>query len=125
MSESKVNVTRDGDDPSWDGTDAAHPAWWRGNDAGVDGAVMVIEKVLSGEEPRGFVNHKRLQQLRLRVAALVSDKLLQSLENDPVWQVAGTPRAYDHGPCTDDVQMALDEAKRRVIALVQEHRSGK
>lgn len=37
------------DDPECDGTDAAHPAWWRGNEAGVEGAVREMSRVLSGE----------------------------------------------------------------------------
>ncbi|MFW6056852.1 MAG: hypothetical protein ACOC9B_06050 [Chloroflexota bacterium] len=37
------------DDTQWDGTDAAHPAWWRGNDAGVQGTLDRIEQVLDGK----------------------------------------------------------------------------
>lgn len=32
----------------WDGTDAAHPAWWRGEEAGVRGACMRVEEALRG-----------------------------------------------------------------------------
>lgn len=37
------------DDPDFDGTDAAHPAWWRGNDRGVEAMCEIIEKTMRGE----------------------------------------------------------------------------
>lgn len=33
------------DDPEADGTDAAHPAWWRGNDAGCKGALALVARL--------------------------------------------------------------------------------
>lgn len=33
------------DDPEADGTDAAHPAWWRGNDAGCRGALSLVARL--------------------------------------------------------------------------------
>lgn len=35
------------DDPHWDGTDGAHPAWWRGNDAGFAAAWRDLAKILA------------------------------------------------------------------------------
>lgn len=35
------------DDDHFDGTDGAHPAWWRGYDAGCEGAGMDVERILS------------------------------------------------------------------------------
>jgi len=37
------------DDPQWDATDAAHPAWWRGEDYGACQAAKLIADVLSGK----------------------------------------------------------------------------
>jgi len=37
------------DDPQWDGTDAAHPAWWRGEKYGAWEATRLIADVLSGK----------------------------------------------------------------------------
>ena len=56
-------------DPHWDGTDGACPAWWRGQDVGVDGACMRVEEALAGDA-RGTCS-KRLQAVRERVAELV------------------------------------------------------
>lgn len=30
------------DNPFWDCTDAAHPAWWRGNDSGCDMTIKMV-----------------------------------------------------------------------------------
>ena len=58
-------------DPKLDGTDLAHPAWWRGNDAGLDGAVYQINKILdlieAGEEHNGKFNSQKLNMLRDRL----------------------------------------------------------
>lgn len=34
------------DNPFWDGTDAAHPAWWRGSDYGYFMAMKLFKKKL-------------------------------------------------------------------------------
>lgn len=36
------------DVPDFDGTDAAHPAWWRGQSDGVDGVVRLMKEALNG-----------------------------------------------------------------------------
>lgn len=38
------------DNPAWDGTDAAHPAWWRGQDWGVQATIQRLRAVLRGED---------------------------------------------------------------------------
>lgn len=40
------------DDPEFDATDAAHPAWWRGNDYGVLQTVSVINKIIDDLESK-------------------------------------------------------------------------
>lgn len=42
------------DNPENDATDFAHPAWWRGNDAGVFTLCTLINKILDGEDLAGF-----------------------------------------------------------------------
>ena len=39
------------DYPELDGTDGAHPAWWRGHDNGVESVVQIIDRLLD-EPPR-------------------------------------------------------------------------
>lgn len=56
------------DDPSLDGTDGAHPAWWRGQDAGVDGAAAVLEKVTADLLPTP--NERRLRRQCVRMHKL-------------------------------------------------------
>jgi hypothetical protein len=56
------------DDPELDATDGAHPAWWRGNDAGVAGACRVLAAVLDGSDGgSGVVGFEPLEMLRGRL----------------------------------------------------------
>ena len=57
------------DNPEYDGTDFAHPAWWRGHQAGFDAAMPLIERALT-EKPAGKIGNARWQTLRERVYAL-------------------------------------------------------
>jgi len=60
------------DDPELDGTDAAHPAYWRGQDDGVRGVVMRIQRILDGQDDgSGVLGHEDLEKVRRRVLELV------------------------------------------------------
>lgn len=59
------------DDPQWDATDGAHPAWWRGEDYGVTEACRMILEVINGKPAGpGRSSHELFQTTRERVAAL-------------------------------------------------------
>ena len=61
-----------GDDPLWDGTDAAHPAWWRGNDAGVLATVRIVNEILDGKRSGpAHYGSPELTDLHRRLLALV------------------------------------------------------
>ena len=64
-----VNVIAPVDYPEFDGTDCAHPAWWRGNDAGVLAAARLIAQALNGETEFNMPS-KELTDVCRRVAAL-------------------------------------------------------
>jgi hypothetical protein len=59
------------DNPEWDGTDLAHPAWWRGCDSGADSTIFVIHQILddieSGKEIVGTFGSQKLNMLRDRL----------------------------------------------------------
>lgn len=59
------------DCPEWDGTDLAHPAWWRGCDAGADSTIHIIHEILDnvekGIEPTGHFGSSKLDMLRERL----------------------------------------------------------
>lgn len=59
------------DQPQWDSTDAAHPAWWRGNDRGVEATVEALNRVLD-EGKAGTFASPALEKLAQRVASLSS-----------------------------------------------------
>ena len=59
------------DNPELDGTDFAHPAYWRGHDAAIAGICFRINKILDGyDDGRGVSNEpweatrRRLLELR-------------------------------------------------------------
>jgi hypothetical protein len=52
-----------------DGTDAAHPAWWRGQDHGVHSLCQHINEILDGKEPTG-VSREPWESTRKNLAAL-------------------------------------------------------
>jgi len=59
------------DNPEHDGTDLAHPAWWRGCDSGADNTVVVIHQMLddieAGKEKAGTFGSQKLNMLRDRL----------------------------------------------------------
>ena len=54
------------DNEELDGTDAAHPAWWRGQDYGAVSICRALTEVLDGKEPSGTCTEP-FETLRRRV----------------------------------------------------------
>lgn len=60
------------DNAAWDATDAAHPAWWRGQEHGVRSACRRMAQVLDGQDDGGgVISGRELEALRRRLLALV------------------------------------------------------
>ncbi len=60
-----VPGTRDLDDPELDGTDFAHPAWWRGSDEAVAHVVRQLQSAIDGEDTgAGTLGHPGLEAIR-------------------------------------------------------------
>jgi hypothetical protein len=66
--EAKANVLKD--DPEWDGTDGAHPAWWRGHDHAVAVICQNLCQILDGAPFAGVCNEP-WESVRKRLAELV------------------------------------------------------
>lgn len=60
------------DNEELDGTDAAHPAWWRGNDAGVSQVCAKINAILDGADVFGTASEP-WESTRRRVAEARKD----------------------------------------------------
>jgi hypothetical protein len=69
LSRVRAEAIKEADNPDWDSTDAAHPAWWRGNDAGVEAVVKIVSGILDGDKP-GTHGSKTLTALVHRIARL-------------------------------------------------------
>ena len=63
------------DNPDNDCTELAHPAWFRGQAAGIDGVIYSLNKdidnALEGKEFVGVCTHKKLQELRERIHSII------------------------------------------------------
>ena len=77
------------DDPELDGTPLAHPAYYRGQDSGVNGACRKIQEVLEGKPIQGTLSHSELDNIRHIIQELMSrsarlDQLEKILHEQPV-----------------------------------------
>lgn len=61
------------DDDETDGTPLAHPAYWRGEAAGVWGVISALTDILDGK-PRGTFGDSRLEALAVRIEALAAGR---------------------------------------------------
>lgn len=81
--------------PELDGTDAAHPAWWRGYDYGVASICRALAEVLDGKEPTGTCAEP-LESLRRRVWEAREDgKRLEWLESHNIIPMPITSRSVE------------------------------
>lgn len=55
------------DDPEFDATDGAHPAWWRGHDHTSNVFCALVTKILDGKDDGGGFNHEPWHTLRRRL----------------------------------------------------------
>lgn len=62
------------DNPEWDATDAAHPAWWRGEEYGACQAARLITDVLSGKDVGKGAMHPIPGEMRDSVLALKKER---------------------------------------------------
>lgn len=58
------------DDPDFDGTDGAHPAWWRGCEHGVRTTAKIMQTWLNREDHRGVYGWSTLNDLRQQILAM-------------------------------------------------------
>lgn len=59
------------DDPEDDGTDYAHPAYWRGSEAGVRGATMRMRQAAEGhDDGSGVIGSPELEKVRRMILDL-------------------------------------------------------
>ena len=69
----KVAAVKD-DDPEMDATDWAHPAWWRGNERGVEQAANIALNLLHGMRHTGVYGGAELEQMVKEIVALRDER---------------------------------------------------
>ena len=71
------------DDPVFDATDAAHPAWWRGEKYGSQQAARKVRKILDGgDDGTGMSSDPDLEKIRRDILALKADNERLKRERD-------------------------------------------
>ncbi len=109
------------DDPDADATDAAHPAWWRGNDAGVAVTVARLTDILDGKDDgEGVIGYAPLEALRRRLLVLAakpdaSDAYTSARVLLKLREIQSRPD-YSGGDEADCIAAALAEARAAGVA---------
>lgn len=94
------------DDEELDGTDFAHPAYWRGQDKVVQLFIKKVEKILNGKDDgSGVTNPKEFERLRRRM-----------LQTPPDWMQP----SYHHG-----FEKGYDKAMKETVKMVENILDGK
>jgi hypothetical protein len=75
------------DDQEMDGTDFAHPAWWRGHDAACKGICKGINEILDGTKDNVGTSTEPWQSLRQRLYDIrtllgVAERIVGQVEYD-------------------------------------------
>lgn len=61
-------------DPELDGTDFAHPAWWRGHNNGSLGMIAAVTRILDGKDDGKGVANEPWQSVRTRLREALRDR---------------------------------------------------
>jgi hypothetical protein len=82
------------DVPECDGTDAAHPAWWRGHEQAVASLCQLINQILDGKKRGNGIASEPWESTRNRLHDLFIsvNKIHDSLSNRPPKPIPPTPR---------------------------------
>src|SRR5271169_1645376 len=79
------------DNPEMDGTDFAHPAWWRGQDRALLGFVNEVNRILDGTEDLSGTCNEPWQSLRERLFDIrrllsIAAHVIANINYDPTSQ---------------------------------------
>lgn len=100
------------DNPELDGTDGAHPAWWRGDEHGTEMVMREVNKWLDGAPVKGSYGSQRLNEMRERVSDLrgALNLLWEEVNDEERCAQERAPGVYRHQvsePCRGAVLRAL------------------
>lgn len=105
------------DYPVNDATDAAHPAWWRGNDMGVASATRRIQKTLDGKDDgSGVIACPELEKARRDVLEL---RRLLEVAMKALTFIKFAARNENHDLATELIFKTVNEALAQLDAPKQ------
>jgi hypothetical protein len=109
--------TSDPADPHWDGTDGAHPAWWRGQAAGIETACREIDRILA--DPMRVLSSsgkasEPWQSTRIKIASVAVNLGCVAADRDSKAQALEYVRQR-----RDELDLELREAKRALAVFAE------
>lgn len=112
--------TGDPDDPHWDGTDFAHPAWWRAHDHTVKMLCQHINAVLDdpGRADRGH-GASPWHETRQRIANMVRDGNRVARKVEDLMIEVMRLRQIVNGAVGEDLRRQMEERMRIVDGLAE------
>lgn len=81
----RESEARNVDDPQWDATDAALPAWWRGHDHGANAVIRRLRDAVDGKDDGAGVMAGGLERLRRDILKLRESEARLKLA-EAVWE---------------------------------------
>lgn len=114
------------DDPEWDGTDTAHPAWWRGHDSSCQQFCREINEILDGK-PMGGTCREPWEATRWRVFNLLMLAAKLTTERDDLkrqlelqqQECSTIRRNYLHEKCEREKAESDNQELRARLEAVQ------
>lgn len=95
-------------DPIWDATDGAHPAWWRGHDNGAEGTAKLLLRVANGElDMRGQVFSGPIGEVSQAILGLRA-QLEESERKRSKWQA-------QYETSRDSYERQIDELRAKLV----------
>jgi len=86
------------DEPGLDGTNEAHPAWWRGQERGAEGVIEVLTEILDGKSHTGTFGSPALEALARRLSSpsgVALTKLVKKAYLDGCMEACGEPHRHN------------------------------
>lgn len=107
VEDEEIKQLNNQNDSQWDTTDAAHPAWWRGEKYGAYKAAELIKNILSGRETgKGAVNEP-VNTMRQSVLDLKKerDNQIEKFKSISIW-------IYEIGECVGEIRGYLNKIEQ-------------
>lgn len=113
----RAEIDRLQDNPELDGTDAAHPAWWRGEEYAVERLCREINSILDGESLAGVCGEpwESTRQRIARLQAELADAIREAVAAERIRCAAISRHLYPNSKTSgEDAETAAEEIAKAI-----------